>query len=183
MVLFWLNLLLAIIFACSLSLLLQLFNMIQLILFIPLLELEIPENLRLFISDYLQFSHFNFEFLYNAFHRWGIIDLSEINYNPLNEKFALNGLKSRVLIVNYGGQLVIWSFVIFLYIPISLLAKCKIKKFIELKRAYEYGVLIASFSEAFLDFTLLSFLNITQVIYIYIYISLNFTAELHGYPP
>ena len=68
-----------------------------------------------------------------------------------------------------------------LYIPIALLAKfSKIRKFQELKRAYEFGVLITTFIEAFLEFTLLSFLNLTQV-YIYIYIlcpnSLNFGVK------
>ena len=120
-----LNILLAIIFASSLSFMLNLYNMIQLILLIPLLEIKIPENLRVFITDYLQFAHFNLEFLYNAFHQWKIIDLSEVNYNPLNDNFELNGVKSRALIVNYGGQLIIWSVILFFYIPIILLAKCK----------------------------------------------------------
>ena len=150
------------------NILLPLFNLIQLILLIPLLTLELPENLRIFISDYLQFASFNFAFLYNPFHRWKLIDLSEVNYNPLNDNFDENGVKSRSLMVNYGGQLILWTLTIVLYIPITILAKCcKIRKFQELKRAYEYGVLITSFTEAFLEFTLLSFLNLTQV-YIYI---------------
>ena len=166
-----LNLLLSILFTSSLNFLLPLFNMIQLIIFIPLLELQIPENLRVFITEYLQFANFNFGFLYNPFHKWKFLNLSEVNVNPLNDNFERNDVKSRAFIVNYGGPLVVWTFIILLYIPITILAKCcKIKKFIELKKSYEYGVLITSFSEAFLDFTLLSFLNITQVYYIYRYI-------------
>ena len=147
------------------SYLFPLFNMIQLIIFIPLLELEgLPENFRIFINDYLQFANFQFDFLYNPFHKWNLIDLSEVNSNPYNDNFEKNDLHSRALIVNYGGQLMFWTILIVLYFPILILAKCcKFKKFIELKRSYEYGVLITSFSEAFLEFTLLSFLNITQV--------------------
>ena len=151
-----------------------LFNLIQLILFIPLLELELPENLRIFITEYLQFANFNFTFLYNPFHKWKMINLNEVNYNPLNDNFDRNGIKSRAFIVNYGGQLMFWTFIMFLYFPITILAKCcKIRKFIELKKSYEYGVLLSSFSEAFLDFSLLSFLNITQVSnFTYIYLSI-----------
>ena len=169
---FFLQLVICILFAGSMNILFPLFNLIQLILLIPLLELELPENLSIFIREYLQFASFNFEFLYNPFHRWNFIDLSEVNINPLNDNFEENGLKSRSLMVNYGGQLMLWTIIILLYIPITILAKyCKIRKFQKLKRAYEYGVLITSFTEAFLEFTLLSFLNLTQVyIYIYIYI-------------
>ena len=170
MITFLLQLLICIFFAGSINILLPLFNLIQLILLIPLLELELPENLRVFISEYLQFASFNFEFLYNPFHRWNLIDLSEVNINPFNDNFEENDVKSRSLMVNYGGQLMLWIITILLYIPITILAKCcKIQKFQKLKRDYEYGVLITSFIEAFLEFTLFSFLNLTQV-YIYIYI-------------
>ena len=188
---FFFQLIICILFAGSMNLLLPLFNLIQLILLIPLLTLELPENLRIFIKDYLQFASFNFVFLPNPFHRWKFIDLSEVNYNPLNDNFEENGVKSRPLMVNYGGQLMLWTLTIVLYIPITVLAKCcKNPIFLKLKRAYEYGVLITSVSEAFLEFTLLSFLNITQVytnlnlyisIYIYIYHSLNSKVKRHIY--
>ena len=159
-----LNLLIAFICAGSMSFLFPLFNMIQLITLLPLLQIDLPENLRAFIRDYLQFANFHFDFLYNPFHRWNIINLAEVNNNPLNENFELNGIESRILIVNYGGQLVIWTIIAFLYIPICLINKCTgWKKFKELKTAYEYAVLLTSFSEAFVEFTLLSFLNLYQV--------------------
>ena len=159
------------------SFLFPLFNMIQIICLLPLLQVPLPLNLKAFISYYLQFANFKFDFLFNSFHRWKIIDLSEVNINPLNPNFEENDIKSRAFLVNYGGQLVIWTIVIFLYIPIALLAKfCRWKKFRELKSAYEFTVLLISCSEAFLEFTLLAFLNLFQVhrliyiIYIYIYI-------------
>ena len=159
-----LNIIIAIICAGSMSFLFPLFNMIQLISILPLLQIDLPENLRAFIKEYLQFANFNFGFLYNPFHMWNIINLAEMNNNPLNENFELNEVNSRVLIVNYGGQLVIWTIVAFLYLPICIIAKCcGFKKFKELKETYEYGVLITSFSEAFVEFTLYSFLNIYQV--------------------
>ena len=164
---FFLQLLICILFAGSMNFLLPLFNLIQLLLLIPLLQLYLPENLRIFIREYLGFASFNFDILYNPFHRWKFIDLSEVNVNPLNDNFAKNDVKSRALIVNYGGQLVLWTLTIILYVPITIFAKCfKCRILQELKRSYEYGVLITSFSEAFLEFTLMSFLNLTQV-YIY----------------
>ena len=137
----------------------------------PLLEIALPESLKSFIGEYLQFANFSFDFLFNPFHKWGLIDLSDVVNNPLNPNFKENGLDSRVLIVNYGGQLLIWTIIALFYIPIYIFHKlCPCKKFKELKDAYEYGVLLTSFSEAFVEFTLLSFLNIYQVnIYIYIY--------------
>ena len=172
MALLTINILIAVICAGSMSFLFPLFNMIQLITLLPLLQINLGENLRAFINDYLQFANFRFEFLYNPFHRWNIMNLAEVNNNPLNENFQLNNLQSRALIVNYGGQLVIWTIIAFLYFPICILAKCcKINKFKELKNSYEFGVLLTSFSEAFVEFILLSFLNLYQVIiYIYIYI-------------
>ena len=144
--------------------------MVQLLVLIPLLHLHLPENLRVFISEYLQFANLNFDFLYNPFHKWKLVDLEEVNNNPYNYHFENNNIKSRAFIVNYGGQLILWTIIIILYIPIVIIAKCcKIKKFQEFKRSYEYGILITSFSEAYLDFTLLSFLNLTDV-YIYIYL-------------
>ena len=145
--------------------------MIQLITLMPLLEIYFPENLRSFIITYLQLANFKFDFMYNPFHSWGIINLSDVNDNPYNENFELNQIHSRALIVNYGTQLLLWGIIISLYIPISICSKCfKCKKFKQLKSAYEFGVLFTSFNEAFVEFALLSFLNITQVIYIYIYI-------------
>ena len=155
------------------SFLFPLFNMIQLIVLLPLLEINLPENFKSFINNYLQFANFKFDFLFNPFHRWKIIDLSEVNINPLNDNFERNNLQSKALIVNYGGQLIIWTILNFFYVPIYICAKCcGCKKFKELKSAYEYAILLTSFSEAFVEFALLSFLNIYQVIYIYIYIFL-----------
>ena len=167
-----LNIIIAIVCAGSMSFLFPLFNMIQLIVLLPLLEVNLPENLQSFIDNYLQFANFKFDFLVNPFHRWNIIDLSEVVNNPLNKNFEENEVNSRVLIVTYGGQLIIWTVIALLYFPILFCAKiCGCKKFKELKKAYEFGVLFTSFSEAFVEFTLLSFLNIYQVIiYIYIYI-------------
>ena len=171
MALLTVNLLISVICVSSMNTLLPLFNMIQLIVLMPLLEINLPENLRAFIREYLQFANFNFGFLTNPFHTWGIIDLSEVNYSPLNDNFEENGIESKALIVNYGGQLIIWTFVIFLYLPIVIVAKCcKWKLFLELKRSYEYAVLLTSFSEAYVEFALTSFLNIYQVLVIYIYI-------------
>ena len=177
------NILIAIICSGSMSFLFPLFNMIQLITLIPLLQLDLPENLRSFIGHYLQFANLKFDILFNPFHRWNIIDLTEVLNNPLNDNFEKNDLKSRALIVNYGGQLILWTVVIFLYIPITIIAKCcKIRKFQELKNYYEFAVLLTSFSEAFVEFTLLAFLNSFQV-YIYIYIiflldGISFTCNL-----
>ena len=174
MALLTINILIAVVCAGSMSFLFPLFNMIQLITILPLLQLNLPENLRAFINDYLQFANFHFDFLYNPFHKWNFIDLAEVNNNPLNDNFELNNVQSRALLVNYGGQLVIWTIIAFLYFPVCILAKCcKINKFKELKNSYEYGILLTSFSEAFVEFTLLSFLNIYQVIRLYIYIYID----------
>ena len=168
--LFALNLLIVIVCAGSMSFLFPLFNLIQLLTLLPLLELYLPQNLKTFISDYLQFANFHFGFFPNPVHNFEILDLSEVNIDPYTQKFAENDIHSRSLIVNYGEQLMFWTIMISLYIPITFFAKCcKIKKFQELKRAYEYGVLITSFSEAFLEFTLLSVLNLTKVICSFIY--------------
>ena len=165
------NVLVAVVCSSGMSFLFPLFNMIQLINLMPLLELNLPENLRTFIGKYLQFANLKFDFMYNPFHTWNMINLSEVNNRPLNDNFESNGLMSKAFLVNYGGQLIIWTVIIALYIPITGIAKCcKWQIFINLKRAYEYGVLLTSFSEAFLEFSLLSFLNIYQVIYMHIYI-------------
>ena len=158
------NILITIFSSSTMNYLFPLFNMIQIITLIPLLEINLPENFRSFIEEYLQFSNFKFDALYNPIENWGILDLSELNNNPLNENFKANNIHSRSLLVNYGGQLVIWTIIILLYIPVCVLAKwCKINKFKEIKGAYEYGVLLTSFSEAFIEFSLLAFLNLTEV--------------------
>ena len=120
------NVIIALICAGSMSFLFPLFNMIQLICLMPLLEVSLPENLRSFIEEYLHFANFNFNFLFNPIHRWGLIDLTEIINNPLNQNFKENGLLSRVFLVNYGGEMVIWLTIAFAYIPIFICAKlCK----------------------------------------------------------
>ena len=165
------NIVLTFFFTISIAIIFPIFNFIQLILFIPLLELELPKNFRLFITDYLQFVNFNFEFLYNLFHDWGIIDLSEIRENPLNENFLINDIRSRAFIINYGGQFMIWLIILFLYFPITFIAKtCKFKMFIQLKKSYEFGVLLTTFIESFLGLSLFSVLNITHVNYSYLYV-------------
>ena len=157
------NIIIAIVCSSSMSLLFPLFNMIQLITILPLLQINLPENFRAFIREYLQFANLKFDFLFNPFHNWKVLDLSSVNSNPYNENFADNDLQSRALIVNYGTQLMIWTLVALSYIPIVIFSKCcGCKKLKEIKSAYEYAVLLTSFSEAFVEFSLLSFLNLFQ---------------------
>ena len=161
--------------ACSssLSLMWALLNMLQLINLIPLLNVPLPENLRIFIGEYLKFSHFRFDFLDNVFHKWNIINLSEVNDTPFNSRFADNDCRSQAFLVNYGGTLMFWAFILALYPIAWAFAKCtKLNFFIKIKKSYEFTILFTAFNEAYLEFTLFSFINLYMVIdkYIYIYI-------------
>ena len=159
------NLLLAILVSSSLSLLIPLFNLIQLISFIPLLEIRLPENLRMFISDYLMFSHFQFPFSQNPLHSWGITDMSDVMNKPYSDNFAAQNIHSKSFAVNYGGQLFIWGTFIAVYIFIRILYIIwKNERLHKMKQAFEYGIFNTLLVEGYIDSSLFAILNLYNVI-------------------
>ena len=162
-----LNLAVVVFCSGSICLLLPLFNLIQLISLLPLLQANIPQNLKLFINNYLMFAHFNFDFLYNPLHKSGLMDLSAVNYHPFNKNFEENNITSRAFLVNYGGGIIIWIIIGCIYLLFNILNKFfpKITKFQKIKNSFEYAVILTTFLEGYSLFSLFSLINFYEVIY------------------
>ena len=161
---FSLTLLLQVFFSMSMNVMWALINMLQLINMMPLLMIDLPENLRIFITEYLGWANLHIPWLHNFFHQWGVIDLSTLEDNPINHKFGENGYKSRSILVNYGGQMVLWGCLLAFYPFICLLARCtKLKFFIRLKKAYKYTTIITALNESFMEISLVMLISIWDV--------------------
>ena len=137
----------------------------QIISFIPLLKLDIPENLRIFLTNYL--SLFNFKLPISS----GWATLGIIKEDPLNQRFADNGYEYKDFFANFALELFIWLIILCCY-PISWLAAkiTKMKFFINLKNSYQYSMLLRTLHETFIELSLCAFLNLYSVRYIIIYV-------------
>ena len=155
--------------------------MLQLINLMPLLMVDLPENFRIFINDYLKWSNFRFPWLENFFQQTGILDLTELENNPLHPKFAENGYESRSILINYGGQMFLWVCLLSFYPVIWFLAKCtKFKFFIKLKESYEFTAIITALNESFMEISLVMGISLWEVLlYTYIYIYILYRWAIH----
>ena len=147
--------------------------MLQIISLIPLLNIPLPRNLHLFILNYLTWYNFRFTYFDNYIHNSQIFNLSQINDNPLNERFEENGYKSLSIIINFTGQILIGIFLFGLYPPLNLLAKITSRKlFVRAKQIYEYKLSLFALNECFMELTLVFLISLYQVYLIYFYLTI-----------
>ena len=137
----------------------------QIISFIPLLKLDIPENLRIFLTNYI--SLFNFKIPPT----FGWINLGIFKEDPLNQRFEENGYEHKAFFPNFYIELFIWMLILCCYPASYLAAKItNMKFFINLKNSYRFTMLLRTLHETFIELWLCTFLSLYAVNDIYIYI-------------
>jgi hypothetical protein len=139
-----------------------LINGIQLLNLLLLMNMNIPENLRTFLSDYLGFACFDF---FGAPFTTGIKGMDFDSFNTtFNGRFEENGYETRSVILNYESQLLVW--IIYLAsIPFVLLGAkyFKFKVLLRIKEGFLFNTVILALIECYSEITLVTFLNCYEV--------------------
>ena len=152
---------------------------LQIISFIPLMDLNLPPFLTQFIGGYLKFANLQFDFIPNPF-----IPLFHILDNdPLNSQFASNGYQSKSLFLTYGQQL-IYMIAYLLCWPLAIILNCITKnKYAFLrkwKQSYKYNGMIGFFAYSYIFCSFVTFLSLHHFVINYehwqYYISLSISV-------
>lgn len=98
-------------------------NMVQMISYLPLLDCEIPSNLRVILTEYLGMSKASFPF--DSLPSWVPNPLTYLEWfktSPLNERFAASGYNSLSFIYNFSNTIGTWFTIILTYLAFTICA-------------------------------------------------------------
>ena len=144
-----------------------LINFLQIVLYIPLIDIFIPPAYLQFINDYLllaQFKIFSFDAIRSGFKRT----------RPLNSHFKEAGILDLLIINNFGISLILWIgfFIVYLLVKIldKLIPEDKLEFIHRWKTQYEFDAPLRILLESFLELITVALIDIFNVYIIYIYI-------------
>jgi len=140
-------------------------NMVQIISYIPILKLEIPYNLQIFLTEYLTVSKVAIPF--NLLPK-GIPNpldfLSAFVTDSLGENFKICGYETFSFIYNFGQELTSWACIFGFYILLCFLNVVlpvnSFKLVRRWKKDYEYNGVIRILIETHMNLVFCAFLNI-----------------------
>lgn len=154
--------------------------MVQLLSFIPLLNLSIPSVLATFINNYLSVTAITFPFTLIPFNFINpLFWLSYFATPPFNSKFIDGGYYAVSFIYNFADQFFTWISLLLLYFLLIFLTKVlKGKRYLfviyylvnswefieKWKEEYVYNTPIRVLIECFVQLTFCALLNISEVI-------------------
>ena len=149
----------------------SLINFLQMVLYIPLLNIFIPPLFLKFIQEFLSLAQFKFNFI-------GIPKAAFGSTGPLNSRFEENHIEDLLFINNFGITLFFWLGLFMFYLVIKILdlifPQNRMKFIHRWKNEYEFNAVLRIFLECFLELITLALLDIFYVniyfIYIYIYL-------------
>jgi len=140
-------------------------NMVQILSYIPILNLEIPYNLEIFLTEYLSVARVAIPFkmlpkiIPNPFDF-----LSSFITDSLGENFRICGYETFSFIYNFGEELTTWAFLFAFYLVLAFLDAVlpeKSCKFIRRwKKDYEYNGIIRILIETNMNLVFCAFLNV-----------------------
>lgn len=82
-------------------------NAIQLLNFLPLVNVKIPDNMTI-LFDLLSFANMEIELVEVAFTEY-MMNAEEVESTPLNERFEKYGYENRSILVNSSAVIMIWA--------------------------------------------------------------------------
>jgi len=95
-------------------------NMLQVLLYLPIINTDIPSNTDLFLTKYMSACKVVFPFkLIPGFNELLAKVLFAFKTDPVNSKFQNNGFESRSFIYNFADELLTWILLIIIYILIQ----------------------------------------------------------------
>ena len=132
------------------------------------MNIYIPPNFRLFITDYLAMANFKFG-LINPNKYLGIHPV-----DSLNDRFVDCGMEEIMFTYNFSITLLIWIFSLIFYVILcildKILPKTKCLWVRRYKKEFHYNTIWRMLLESFLELNVTAMLNLFYVNYIYIYI-------------
>jgi len=153
-------------------------NMVQILAYLPVISVEIPTNLEIFLTQYLTVNKmvFPFKLLPN-------IPYNPLNYlwvfitKPLNDRFILSGYETLSFIMNFSEELLTWIMLFFFYLLLKVLTAIipkttyfSIVKYMKRcetihkwREDYEYNAIIRILIECYLNMIFCAILNIWNV--------------------
>jgi len=140
-------------------------NMVQIISYIPILKLEIPYNLEIFLTEYLTVSKVAIPFKLLPKEIPNPLDfLAAFVTDSLGENFKICGYETFSFIYNFGQELTTWVCIFGFYVLLCLLDVVLPKNSCRLirrwKKDYEYNGVIRILIETNMNLVFCAFLNI-----------------------
>ena len=139
-----------------------LINFLQLIYYLPLINIYFPPNFYIFITEYLGIANMKFG-LPNPMKYLGISAT-----DSLNDRFIQCNMEDIMFIYNFGITLFLWVSLAVFYVIICLLDKILPKKRClwvrRFKAEYKYNTCWRLILESFLELNVASMLNLFYVI-------------------
>lgn len=157
-------------------------NMVQVLSYLPIIDVFIPSNLEIFIMEYLSMKKLAvpMELLYRL-----PLDPSALadffHTDALGEKFALNDYEAFNFLYAFFDELFTWTLMGLLYVGLRVLCRLlpngKCERIRKWKEEYEYNCVIRTLIEAYLNLNFCALMNIKKVT------RLNSVAREHSIGP
>ncbi len=139
-------------------------NMLQILYYTQLLEMQIPQNLQLFLNNYLSVAKMKLPFSVDLTLIFPASWVSQLESCFLGIQFQSFGLNTASFLYNFYEQLFTWVLLFCCYIGLSVLDRLRPKGrfgFISRwKQEYVYNAVIRVLIETYLDLVFCSLLNI-----------------------
>ena len=140
-------------------------GMLQLLCLIPIMSINLPNNLLHFINNYLKWANLRFSFLNNFLDKMGLINLDSVNNQSLSTYLDESDYSSKSILVNYGGQIFIYLIIFSCYPLFRLGYKLtKLNLFKTMSKAYEFRIPLIISNLAYVEFSVVSMISLWQVI-------------------
>jgi len=140
-------------------------NMLQMLMYIPIISCELPYNLEIFLTQYLSVGRVAFPF--KMLPTWIPNPINWIKSKlvlPFDMRFSICGFDSLSFIYNFSEQLFTWILLLVFYLAVRFLCliipetSCSIVH--KWRKDYEFNTPIRVLIETYLNMTFCSFLNI-----------------------
>jgi len=154
-------------------------NMLQMISFLPLINVELPSFFETVINDYLTIKRVSIplkalpDFIFNPLEL-----LASFITKPFNTKFIMSGYDSLSFLFNFADELFTWVCIFFFYLFLRFLTAIiprgkyfliniqKNKRFkfiIKMRKDYEYNAVLRILFESYLNMNFCAILNLWSV--------------------
>ena len=138
-----------------------LINFLQMVYYMPLIQIYFPSNFYIFITEYLTLSNLKFG-LMNPLEYLGMSST-----DSMNNRFKACGMKEIMFTYNFGITLFMWSLVAMFYFVLCVLDKILPKSRClwvrRYKKEYHFNTVWRMLLESFLELNISSMLNLFYV--------------------
>ncbi len=143
-------------------------DMLQLISYLPLIDLELPSNMYLFLTKYMSANSLSIPF--DMLPDWIPDPTKYFDYFSgvvLDSRYVSCGYESFSFMYNMSGNLSTWLLLLLFYLLLRVLSICSSEKHLAFIRRwrheYEYNAVIRILIESYVSLCFASFLNIRNV--------------------